>query len=115
MKLDQGQNISFQQEMKKEIQEIRKENQEMRKENQEIRSENRAMIEGIKLEMRKENEDIRNCKICFEKIQDRALYILCNCGHLPFCNDCSNGIISARNPKCPICRENVNKRMRAYL
>ena len=42
-----------------------------------------------------------------------ASYLL-NCGHLPFCNDCSL-IFIRENKKCPICKTCVTSRCRAYI
>ena len=120
-------------EISKENQEISKENQEFREEFQEIRRENQKMFNQILLSqklstadvtheiktqiIKKQFEDTKKtenlCKICFEEHDE--IYVLCECGHLPFCRDCSNNIISARDQRCPICRENVTNRMRAFL
>jgi len=56
--------------------------------------------------------DILGCKICYES--HGAQFIL-DCGHLPFCDNCSESIFSESEPKCPICRKKITQKMRAYF
>ena len=51
------------------------------------------------------------CHMCLRP--PTASYLL-NCGHLPFCNDCSLLFIKERK-KCPICKTCVTSRHRAYV
>ena len=52
------------------------------------------------------------CTICFEPPEPMFMFL--NCGHLPFCDQCSAKIMKERKI-CPICREFVSKRQRAYF
>ena len=56
------------------------------------------------------SNDAKQCKICFDDIE--CIWIL-NCGHLPFCDNCSQQLLTT-DPKCPICRVKVTTRKRAY-
>ena len=51
------------------------------------------------------------CHMCLRS--PAASYIL-NCGHLPFCSECSLLFIHERK-KCPICKTCVTSRQRAYV
>ena len=51
------------------------------------------------------------CHMCLRS--PTASYIL-NCGHLPFCNECSTLFIRERK-KCPICKTFVTSKQRAYI
>ena len=51
------------------------------------------------------------CHMCWRP--PTASYLL-NCGHLPFCNDCSLLFINERK-KCPICKTSVTSRHRAFV
>ena len=51
------------------------------------------------------------CHMCLRS--PAASYIL-NCGHLPFCSECSDLFIRERK-KCPICKTFVTSRQRAYV
>ena len=51
------------------------------------------------------------CHMCWRP--PTASYLL-NCGHLPFCNDCSLLFINERK-KCPICKTYVTSRHRAFV
>ena len=53
-----------------------------------------------------------DCKICLEI--PKSCWIL-SCGHLPFCEECSQRIFEEGDSKCPICRMKIEKRMRAYF
>ena len=60
-----------------------------------------------------ENQDLPVCHICMEESEHS--YVLLECGHLPFCNECSSKIIES-NPKiCPVCRSKVIRRLRTYF
>ena len=52
------------------------------------------------------------CKNCCASLESG--YML-DCGHLPFCNNCSMTITIANNPKCPICNNSVVYRLRALI
>ena len=54
-----------------------------------------------------------NCSICFDPPDQ--MYMFLNCGHLPFCDSCSKQIMKVKGAKCPICREKVSKRVRAFF
>ena len=52
-----------------------------------------------------ESNPNRVCTICFEEYtQDRKRVAFGPCGHQPVCVECSNGLESSSNKKCPICR-----------
>ena len=51
------------------------------------------------------------CHMCLRP--PTASYLL-NCGHLPFCNECSLLFINERK-KCPICKTSVTSRHRAFV
>ena len=38
-----------------------------------------------------------------------------DCGHLPFCDNCSMSITIEESPKCPICKKSVAYRLRALI
>ena len=57
-------------------------------------------------------ENGHKCMICFEPPEPMFMFL--NCGHLPFCDQCSAKIMKERKI-CPICREYVSKRQRAYF
>ena len=52
------------------------------------------------------------CKMCSVFLESG--YML-DCGHLPFCNDCSMSIKNEDNAKCPICKKTVAYRLRALI
>ena len=55
------------------------------------------------------------CQYCL-RIPDGPSYAL-NCGHLPFCNQCSQSIVendSLSKRICPICKQTVDKRQRVF-
>lgn len=57
------------------------------------------------------------CKICFDplRVTESPIWIL-ECGHLPFCDGCSQRILNeGNNSKCPICRIEIATRKRAYF
>ena len=57
------------------------------------------------------------CKICFNSLRatESPIWIL-DCGHLPFCDSCSQRILNeGNNSKCPICRIEITDRKRAYF
>ena len=57
------------------------------------------------------------CKICFDQLRvtESPIWIL-DCGHLPFCDSCSQRILNeGNNSKCPICRIEITGRKRAYF
>jgi len=56
--------------------------------------------------------DIFSCKICYES---HGPQFILDCGHLPFCDNCSESIFSESEPKCPICRKKITQKMRAYF
>ena len=50
----------------------------------------------------------RVCTICFEEYaQNRKQVAFGPCGHQPVCAECSNGLETSSNKKCPICRAEV--------
>ena len=51
------------------------------------------------------------CQMCSRSL---AVSYILNCGHLPFCDECSSLFIYDRK-KCPICNTCVISRQRAYL
>ena len=57
-------------------------------------------------------ENGHKCTICFEPPEPMFMFL--NCGHLPFCDTCSAKIMKERK-RCPICREFVSKRQRAFF
>ena len=84
----------------------------------EIKKLKKSFAEGCEIALQRlKTEDRTNqsnqskeCKICFDDIE--SIWIL-NCGHLPFCDNCSQQLLRD-DPKCPICREKVTTRKRAY-
>ena len=52
------------------------------------------------------------CQLCLKS--PGAFYML-DCGHLPFCENCSKTILEREKSKCPECHKIVNKMYRAYL
>jgi len=56
--------------------------------------------------------NIFSCKICYESHGPQFIF---ECGHLPFCDNCSENIFSESEPKCPICRKKITQKMRAYF
>ena len=59
------------------------------------------------------NSETLSCHICLEPPSEA--YILLECGHLPFCGNCSESITESVPPTCPVCREPVTRRIRAYF
>ena len=59
----------------------------------------------------KKNEII--CNICLQPPE--STYVFLECGHLPFCEQCTNIIMKSKYPKCPTCRQHVTRRVRAFL
>ena len=62
-----------------------------------------------------EKEITYQCSICFQFPE--PVFSL-DCGHLPFCDKCSNEFISNKNKAkriCPICRKIVKKKNRLFL
>ena len=48
------------------------------------------------------------CTICYEEYgQNRKQVAFGPCGHQPVCTECSNGLETSSNKKCPICRTEV--------
>jgi len=48
------------------------------------------------------------CTICYEEYgQNRKQVAFGPCGHQPVCAECSNGLETSSNKKCPICRAEV--------
>lgn len=47
-----------------------------------------------------------NCVICLSRI---AKYAFVSCGHLSYCEDCSDSVLSDERPKCAICRTPIKK------
>lgn len=48
------------------------------------------------------------CTICYEEYgQNRKQVAFGPCGHQPVCTECSNGLETSSNKKCPICRAEV--------
>ena len=70
-------------------------------------------VESAELLFKKleENKTKFTCHFCLETIQ--VSYML-NCGHLPFCEQCSKTILEKKS-KCPVCNKNVNGRKKAFL
>ena len=58
-----------------------------------------------------QNNHVTECKICFENTE--SSWIL-DCGHLPFCETCSQKIFAEKVPKSPICRSRIKIRRRAF-
>jgi len=56
--------------------------------------------------------NIFSCKICYES---HGPQFILDCGHLPFCDNCSESIFSECEPKCPICRKKITQKIRAYF
>ena len=52
------------------------------------------------------------CKKCSTNL--KSGYML-DCGHLPFCDNCSITITNENDPKCPICSKSVAYRLRALI
>ena len=55
------------------------------------------------------------CNICYEKVDNKNIIILMNCGH-HFCMNCINNWIITK-PNCPMCRKdvmNLEKRIAYY-
>jgi len=52
------------------------------------------------------------CKICFEHQRN---CVLVPCGHLAFCEQCANQIMSATSPKCPYCSHSIEKFVRMFV
>ena len=59
-------------------------------------------------------ENIFMCKKCSCNLKSASGYML-DCGHLPFCNNCSMSITNENDPKCPICSKSVAYRLRALI
>ena len=53
------------------------------------------------------------CCICSEPPE--RMYIFMDCGHLPFCEKCSNSIMKTKQRQCPICRKKVRKAVKAFF
>jgi len=56
--------------------------------------------------------NIFSCKICYESHRPQFIF---ECGHLPFCENCSENIFRESEPKCPICWKKITQKMRAYF
>jgi rubrerythrin len=67
---------------------------------------------STKIEENLQNPNIFSCKICYES---HGPQFILDCGHLPFCDNCSENIFSETEPKCPICRKKITQKMRAYF
>ena len=67
---------------------------------------------STKIEENLQNPNIFSCKICYES---HGPQFILDCGHLPFCDNCSENIFSEIEPKCPICRKKITQKMRAYF
>ena len=52
------------------------------------------------------------CKKCNVSLE---LAYMLDCGHLPFCANCSNSITLDDNPRCPICKKSVAYKQRALI
>ena len=55
------------------------------------------------------------CHMCLQSLEDA--YML-NCGHLGFCDVCSNDVIKKKPPKvpkCPLCGKKVKSRQKVFL
>ena len=55
------------------------------------------------------------CHMCLQSLEDA--YML-NCGHLGFCDMCSNNVIKKKSPKvpkCPLCGKKVKSRQKVFL
>ena len=65
-------------------------------------------IEGIKSTMPMSHFICHNC------LRSPTASYLLNCGHLPFCNECSASFIRERK-MCPICKTCVTTRHRAFV
>ena len=52
--------------------------------------------------------------ICHNCLRSPTASYLLNCGHLPFCDNCSISFIRERK-KCPICKTFVTTRHRAFV
>jgi len=69
-------------------------------------SDNSTMEENLPI------TNIFSCKICYES---HGPQFILDCGHLPFCDNCSESIFSECEPKCPICRKKITQKIRAYF
>ena len=66
-----------------------------------------------KNEASKESQGEVVCCICSETPE--RMYIFMDCGHLPFCEKCSNTIMKTKQRQCPICRKKVKKAVKAFF
>ena len=66
-----------------------------------------------KNEAPKESQGEVVCCICSETPE--RMYIFMDCGHLPFCEKCSNTIMKTKQRQCPICRKKVKKAVKAFF
>ena len=53
--------------------------------------------------------DVITCKVCYEKISD---CIFEPCKHMVCCDECSNKIM---DNKCPMCRTNIESKLKIYF
>jgi len=73
---------------------------------------NNSSENSTKIEENLLKPNIFSCKICYESHGPQFIF---ECGHLPFCENCSENIFRESEPKCPICRKKITQKMRAYF
>ena len=73
---------------------------------------NNSSENSTKIEENLLKPNIFSCKICYESHGPQFIF---ECGHLPFCDSCSENIFRESEPKCPICRKKITQKMRAYF
>jgi len=68
----------------------------------------KSRLENTKSEGKSEEKSSKKyeCRICWEESKS---YYMFNCGHLPFCEDCSERICEELKSQCPICRKEVSR------
>ena len=60
-----------------------------------------------------DKSDNFNCHFCLKPPKEASFMF--DCGHLPFCETCSEVILAKKFPKCPVCNKLIGNRYRAYL
>ena len=81
----------------------------------ELKNQAPLLLEKVK----KLEDQIRNhtrqkysCQLC---LKSPEAFFMFDCGHLPFCEICSDFILAENNPKCSICNKIVSNKSRAYI
>ena len=82
---------------------VKKETISMKEMKENLKKENKSLKEIIE-----KNEDRKLCKICLDK-EKRILFQ--PCGHLISCEKC----VPSLEKKCPMCRQFINKFVKAYM